>query len=123
MTDSLWSWLGFNLFVLALLALDLGVFHRRAREISFREALVWSAFWIVLALAWAAGVWHLQAPTRRWWCRSSPRLPSAATATAGACWLRQGTDRRGAKGHCPVPRSRGGVLWLAPFVKGDSHPV
>ncbi len=60
MTDSLWSWLGFNLFVLALLALDLGVLHRRVREITFREALAWSAFWIVLALAWAAGVWHLR---------------------------------------------------------------
>ena len=44
-------WAGFTIFVLALLALDLGVFHRRAHVVSYREALGWSAFWIGLALA------------------------------------------------------------------------
>ncbi len=43
-------WIGFTLFVLALLALDLGVFHRRAHEVRFREALAWNVVWIVLAL-------------------------------------------------------------------------
>ncbi len=43
-------WVLFNLVVLALLALDLGVFQRRAHSLSFREAAAWSAFWIVLSL-------------------------------------------------------------------------
>ena len=42
-------WILFNLFVLLMLVLDLGVFHRRQREISFSEALGWSGFWISLA--------------------------------------------------------------------------
>ena len=44
-------WLGFNVFVLALLLLDLLVFNRRAHVVSMREALGWSAFWIVLSLS------------------------------------------------------------------------
>jgi tellurite resistance protein TerC len=47
-------WVLFNLFVLAMLTLDLGVFHRRAHEVKFREALAWSATWIALAAAFAA---------------------------------------------------------------------
>ena len=42
-------WVGFTVFVLALLALDLGVFHRRPHAVSIREALIWSAVWIGLA--------------------------------------------------------------------------
>lgn len=44
-------WFGFIAFVLAMLALDLGVFHRKAHEVHVREALIWTAVWIVLALA------------------------------------------------------------------------
>jgi tellurite resistance protein TerC len=57
-------WILFNLFVVAMLALDLGVFHRRAHEVRFREALAWSAMWIVLAAAFAAIVyfWHGRVP-------------------------------------------------------------
>jgi tellurite resistance protein TerC len=44
-------WTGFTAFVLAMLALDLGVFHRKAHEVGFKEALAWSAVWISLALA------------------------------------------------------------------------
>jgi tellurite resistance protein TerC len=47
-------WLGFTVFVLALLALDLGVFHRHAHEVSVREASLWSAVWIGLALGFNA---------------------------------------------------------------------
>lgn len=43
-------WIGFNLFVLAMLALDLGVFHRKAHEVKMKEALTWSAVWIGMAL-------------------------------------------------------------------------
>ena len=53
-------WILFNLFVVAMLVLDLGVFHRRAHTVKFREALAWSAMWIALALSFAAIVyfWH-----------------------------------------------------------------
>ncbi len=43
-------YVGFTLFVLALLALDLGIFHREAHEVSFKESLTWSIIWISLAL-------------------------------------------------------------------------
>ena len=46
-----WAYAGFTAFVLLLLALDLGVFHRRAHVVSFREAAIWSVVWIALALA------------------------------------------------------------------------
>jgi len=45
-----WLWVGFNLFVLAMLALDLGVFHRRAHAVALKEAAIWSVVWISLAL-------------------------------------------------------------------------
>lgn len=45
-----WLYAGFTVFVLAMLALDLGVFHRRAHEVSVKEAVRWSAFWISLSL-------------------------------------------------------------------------
>ena len=44
-----WPWVAFTVFVLAMLALDLGVFHRSAHAVSTREALTWSAVWITLA--------------------------------------------------------------------------
>lgn len=55
-SNMLLFWVLFNLFVLAMLALDLGVFNRKAHEIKFREALTWSAVWIALAGAFAIGV-------------------------------------------------------------------
>ena len=57
MSDHLWLWIGFNGFVLAMLALDLGVFHRNSHDVSVREALVWSAVWMALALAFNGIVW------------------------------------------------------------------
>lgn len=48
--DYWWFYLCFTGFVLLLLALDLGVFHREAHEVSFREAATWSVVWIALAL-------------------------------------------------------------------------
>ncbi len=50
MTDTTVLWFCFNLFVLIMLALDLGVFHRKAREIGVREALTWTGVWIGLAM-------------------------------------------------------------------------
>ena len=60
--DSLWLWTIFNLFVLAMLALDLGVFHRRAHAVSTREAAIWTAIWITLALTFNLGIWHFAGP-------------------------------------------------------------
>lgn len=60
--DQLWLWLGFNVFVLAMLALDLGVFHRRAHEVSLKEAAAWSAVWISLALIFGYGIYHFRGP-------------------------------------------------------------
>ena len=53
-------WILFNLFVLAMLVLDLGVFHRRAHTVKFREAMAWSSIWIVLAACFAVLIyfWH-----------------------------------------------------------------
>ncbi|HEV2802078.1 MAG TPA: TerC family protein [Pyrinomonadaceae bacterium] len=48
--DYWWFYLGFTGFVLLLLALDLGVFHKEAHEVSFREAATWSVVWVALAL-------------------------------------------------------------------------
>lgn len=46
----MWAWILFNLFVLVMLALDLGVFHRKAHVVRLREALGWSVVWICMAL-------------------------------------------------------------------------
>ncbi len=45
-----WFYLGFTVFVLAVLALDLGFFHKKAHEVSFKEASIWTSVWISLAL-------------------------------------------------------------------------
>lgn len=51
-------WIGFNVFVVVALAVDLGVIHRKAEAIGVREALIWSAGWIAMALAFAGLVYH-----------------------------------------------------------------
>lgn len=58
MTPLLWIWIGFGVFVLAMLALDLGVFHRKTHQVGMKEALTWSGVWIALALLFNVGVWH-----------------------------------------------------------------
>ena len=64
MATSVWFWVAFNAFVLAMLALDLGVFHRRAHVIRPREAAAWTGVWVTLALAFAAGLsWRADAAT------------------------------------------------------------
>jgi len=60
----LFFWVLFNLFVLAMLALDLGVLHRRFHRIGFREALAWSGMWITLAAAFAVLVFAWQGHVR-----------------------------------------------------------
>lgn len=60
--DQLWLWTGFNVFVLAMLALDLFVFHKDAHEVRPLEAAAWSAVWITLALMFGAGVYAFLGP-------------------------------------------------------------
>ena len=59
---SIWHWVGFILAVVVLLALDLGVFHREARVVRFREALLWTGFWVLLALSF--GLWIYRGRSR-----------------------------------------------------------
>jgi len=51
-------WIVFNLFVILMLAIDLGVFNRHAHKISIRESLIWTFVWIALALVFGVGVWQ-----------------------------------------------------------------
>lgn len=64
MTDNIWLWIGFNAFVLLMLALDLGVFHRKAHVVSFREAIGWTVAWVTLALLFNIGVAHYAGPEK-----------------------------------------------------------
>jgi TerC family integral membrane protein len=65
-----WAYLAFTGFVLFLLALDLGVFHRQAHEVSFREAAAWSAVWVTLSLVFNFLLYHFAL----WKFASDPRL-------------------------------------------------
>ena len=58
-------WILFNVFVVAMLVLDLGVFHRRTHTVKFREALIWSLVWIAMAAAFAVVIyfWHGRTPS------------------------------------------------------------
>jgi len=57
-------WIGFALFILFMLSLDLGLFNRRAHAIKYREAAIWSAVWIGLASIFAAIVFYFQGTSR-----------------------------------------------------------
>ena len=57
MSSQVWMWVAFNVFVLAMLAVDLGIVHRRAHEVTLKEALLWSGIWIALSLLFALGVY------------------------------------------------------------------
>jgi len=66
MSGEIFPWLFFGLLVLAILALDLGIFRRRSHEVKFKEALVWTLVWIFLALLFNLGVYF--------WRGSQPAL-------------------------------------------------
>jgi tellurite resistance protein TerC len=57
MIDTTYLWIGFNVFVLIMLALDLGVFHRKSHEVNIKEALIWSFVWIALAMVFNYGIY------------------------------------------------------------------
>lgn len=56
-SERLFLWIAFNVFVLGMLALDLGVFHRKAHSVSIKEASTWSVIWIALAMIFNVGVY------------------------------------------------------------------
>ncbi|MBT1707264.1 TerC family protein [Fulvivirgaceae bacterium PWU5] len=58
MSEEIILWGSFSLFVIGMLALDLGVFHRKSHTVSVREALTWTAVWIVLAMLFNLFVYH-----------------------------------------------------------------
>src|SRR5215211_7046560 len=59
-----WLWVGFSLFILLMLSLDLGLFNRKAHTIKYREAWIWSGVWVTLALCFAGLVFHYQGSQR-----------------------------------------------------------
>src|ERR1043165_641164 len=62
--SSTWLWLGFSIFIVTMLSLDLGLFNRKAHTIRYREAWIWSGVWVTLAMMFAALVFHYQGSVR-----------------------------------------------------------
>jgi TerC family integral membrane protein len=62
MSFPLWAWIGFGLFVSAMLALDLGVFHRKSHEVRIKEAMIWSGVWIALAFLFNLSLYYWRGP-------------------------------------------------------------
>jgi len=56
--NSIYGWIGFNVAVLAILALDLGVLHKKSERVSLKEAGAWSAVWVALSLTFAFAVYR-----------------------------------------------------------------
>src|ERR1017187_10032438 len=50
-------WIGFTIFVLSMIVLDMAVFHRRAHEVHYREAVIWTLVWVSLALLFNGGIY------------------------------------------------------------------
>jgi tellurite resistance protein TerC len=63
-SGSTWLWLGFSLFILTMLSLDLGLFNRKAHVIKYKEAWIWSTAWVTLAMIFAALVFYYQGTQR-----------------------------------------------------------
>jgi len=64
MGSSTWLWVGFSVFILLMLSLDLGLLNRKAHTIKYKEAATWSVVWVSLALIFAALVFYYQGTTR-----------------------------------------------------------
>ena len=64
MIDNPWLWIGFNVFVLLMLALDLGVFHRKAHVVTFKESIAWTVVWVFLAMLFNLGLAHYAGPDK-----------------------------------------------------------
>ncbi len=64
MGSSTWLWIGFSVFILLMLSLDLGLLNRKAHTIKYREAATWSAVWVSLAMIFAGMVFYYQGTNR-----------------------------------------------------------
>lgn len=64
METNIWFWFFFNLFVLFMLALDLGVFHKKTHVVSVKEALIWSVVWIFLAFCFNGLIYYVAGETK-----------------------------------------------------------
>jgi TerC family integral membrane protein len=64
LSGSTWLWVGFSLFIVTMLSLDLGLFNRKAHTIKYREAWIWSGVWVTLALCFAGLVFRYQGNAR-----------------------------------------------------------
>ncbi|MGI8996239.1 MAG: TerC family protein [Pyrinomonadaceae bacterium] len=62
MQGSIWLWVGFTVFILLMLSIDLGLFNRKAHVITYRSAVAWSAVWITLALLFSGVVYWRYLP-------------------------------------------------------------
>jgi TerC family integral membrane protein len=76
MSLEFWVLVGFHIFILSMLALDLGVFQRKAHVVHFKESAIWTGVWIGLALTFAVGIWQF-------WHLWSPERPDEGPAKAG----------------------------------------
>ena len=63
-SSSTWLWLGFSIFIVTMLSLDLGLFNRKAHSIKYKEAWIWSGVWVTLAMIFCGLVFHYQGSTR-----------------------------------------------------------
>ncbi len=64
MTTEFYFWIGFIAFVILMLAIDLGVFHRKSHAVSFKESLAWTVVWIGLAMLFNAIVYFWKGPEK-----------------------------------------------------------
>ncbi len=64
MNSNTWLWIGFSVFILLMLSLDLGLLNRKAHTIKYREAATWSAVWVTLAMIFAGLVFWYQGSQR-----------------------------------------------------------
>ena len=60
MATNIWFWVLFNLFVISMLALDLGIFNKKSHKVGTKEAILWSIMWISLALIFNLGLWFFE---------------------------------------------------------------
>lgn len=73
-------WIGFLLLIMAVVALDLGVFHRKAHVVTLPEALGWTAVWVSLALVFSIAVYYLYEFNPAGWDRDAAQLTGSEAA-------------------------------------------
>lgn len=109
-------WIGFLFFVVVMVVLDLGVFHRKAHAMRVGEALAWTGFWILLALAFNVLVFFLYDKNWTWVC--SRRLsPRGATRNGNAQRSTRKSARPSNLSHLRISNENGDVLPAGTFFK------